>query len=218
MPSKIEPYNMDCMNFMKGLPDKAFFLAITDPPYGDSVVSGGYMNNCATGVAKVKQYNTAVWKQKAPDEQYFNELRRVSVNQIIFGANHFGMMPPSSCWIVWDKQNTGDYADCELAWTSFKTAVRKFTFMWNGMLQGNMKCKEIRQHPCQKPVALYKWLLKNYAKDGDNILDTHLGSGSSAIACHDMGFDFTGIEIDKDYYDVAVKRLQNHQKQGQLFI
>jgi len=213
MPSNIQLFNMDCMEAMKQMPDKAFDLAIVDPPYGDSVVSGGYMNNCATGVAQVKQYNKAVWKQKAPSAEYFMELKRVSTEQVIWGANHFGFMSPSSCWIVWDKLNTGDYADCELAWTSFKTAVRKFSFMWNGMLQGNMKNKENRIHPTQKPEALYRWLLKNYAKPGQTILDTHLGSGSIAIACYDMGFDLTGYEIDTEYYTAAVKRLENHKKQ-----
>lgn len=213
MSSEIKLYNQDCLEAMKQMPDKAFDLAIVDPPYGDSVVSGGYMNNAATGVAKVKQYNKAVWKQQAPTQEYFKEINRVSKNQVIWGANHYGMMQPSSCWIVWDKQNTGYYADCELAWTSFKTAVRKFTFMWNGMLQGNMKDKEHRIHPTQKPVALYRWIITNYAKEGNKILDTHLGSGSIAIACYDMGFDLTGYEIDKDYYDAAVKRLDNHKRQ-----
>lgn len=147
---------------------------------------------------------------------------RVSKNQIIFGANHFISKIPfdSSCWIVWDKDN-GDgsgYADCELAWTSFKTAVRRLRHRWAGMLQEYMgDKKEIRIHPTQKPVSLYKWLLKNYAKQGDKILDTHLGSGSIAIACYDMGFDLTGYEIDKDYYDGAVKRIEHHKKQITLF-
>ena len=120
----------------------------------------------------------------------------------------------SSCWVVWDKENgKTDFADCELAWTSFKTAVRIFRFQWQGMLQGNMKDKEIRIHPTQKPVALYKWLLMNYAKQGDKILDTHVGSASSLIACYDMGFDCVGYELDKDYYDMACKRIEKHKAQ-----
>jgi len=118
--------------------------------------------------------------------------------------------------IVWDKDNSGNFADCELAWTSFKTAVRKFEYRWNGMLQGDMKNKENRIHATQKPVALYKWLLKNYAKQGDLILDTHVGSASSLIACHDMGFDAVGCELDLDYYTESKKRLEYFMKQPKL--
>ena len=118
--------------------------------------------------------------------------------------------------IVWDKDNSGNFADCELAWTSFKTAVRKFEYRWNGMLQGDMKNKENRIHPTQKPVALYKWLLKNYAKQGDLILDTHVGSASSLIACYDMGFDAVGCELDKDYYEQSKARLEYFMKQPKI--
>ena len=150
---------------------------------------------------------------------FFDELIRVSKNQIIFGANHFISKIPydSSCWIVWDKDNTGDFADCELAWTSFDTAVRKFTFRWNGMLQGNMKNKELRIHPTQKPIKLYEWILKNFASDNDSIIDTHLGSASSAIACHRAHLDFTGIELDEEYYNAAKDRIIMHQRQLNLF-
>jgi site-specific DNA-methyltransferase (adenine-specific) len=214
MASEIKLYNRDCMEAMKEMPDKAFDLAIVDPPYGDTLVQGGYCAGKGGGVAKNRDYNNALWKQKAPDFDYFNYLKRVSKNQIIWGANHFGNMPPSSCWVVWDKVNgKSHFADCELAYCSFETTVRKFEFMWSGMLQQNMKEKEHRIHPTQKPVQLYKWLLQNYAKEGDKILDTHLGSGSIAIACYDMGFDLTGYEIDADYYNAAVKRLENHKKQ-----
>jgi site-specific DNA-methyltransferase (adenine-specific) len=142
---------------------------------------------------------------------------RISKNQIIWGGNYFPVLP-SPCWIVWDKDNSGNFADCELAWTSFNTAVRKFKWRWNGMLQEKMgDNKETRIHPTQKPVALYKWLLKNYAKEGDKIFDSHLGSGSIAIACHDMKFSLVGCEIDKDYFDAAMKRFENHKKQLQLW-
>lgn len=217
MASEINIFNEDCMIAMAKMPDKAFDLAIVDPPYGKTVVKGGYMNNCPTGVAKVKSYNKAVWSQEAPDSLYFNELIRISKNQIIFGANHFGFMPPSSCWIVWDKNNTGNYADGELAYTSFKTTLRIFKYIWNGMLQEKMNNKEIRQHPCQKPVDLYSWILRNYASPQAKILDTHLGSGSIAIACYDMGHDLTGFEIDESYYQSAVKRLDNHKRQLTMF-
>src|SRR5699024_314418 len=145
---------------------------------------------------------------------------RVSKNQIIWGANHYISKMPydSSCWIVWDKQNgESDFADCELAWTSFKTAVRKFDFRWAGMLQGNMKAKEIRIHPTQKPVALYTWLLNNYADKGDKILDTHVGSASSLIACHRAGFEFIGFELDEHYFEKASERLEAERNQISLF-
>ena len=145
---------------------------------------------------------------------------RVSKNQVIWGANHFISKIPfdSSCWIVWDKDNgKTDFADCELAYTSFKTAVRKFKYKWQGMLQENMKNKEVRIHPTQKPVALYKWLLRNYAKKGDKILDSHMGSGSIAIACHYMGFNLTACELDPDYYKAACERIDRETAQKSLF-
>lgn len=156
-----------------------------------------------------------------PPFEYFSELKRVSRNQIIWGANHFIENVPnanSSCWIVWDKDNgENDFADCELAWTSFNSAVRKFKWRWAGMLQEDMKNKQKRIHPTEKPIALYAWLLNNYAKDGDTILDTHGGSGSICIAAHDLGFETTWIELDKQYYEAAKKRLIEHQKQLRLF-
>lgn len=157
---------------------------------------------------------------EAPDITYFESLIRVSKNQIIFGANHFISKIPfdSSCWIVWDKDNSGNFADCELAWTSFDTAVRLFRFRWNGMLQEDMSNKENRIHPTQKPVQLYKWLLKNYAKEGDKIIDSHGGSMSSVIACIDGGFDMTCIELDDDYFKAGVQRVQNHVRQLDMFI
>ena len=147
-------YNIDCMLGMKEFPDNYFELAIVDPPYG--IGEDGLKNHSRGKLAPAKKYTPKNWDKKPPDKLYFKELLRVSKNQIIFGANHFISKIPydSSCWIVWDKQMTGDFADCELAWTSFKTAVRKFTFTWNGMLQGNMKNKEIRIHPTQKPGSL----------------------------------------------------------------
>lgn len=140
----------------------------------------------------------------------------MSRNQIIFGANHFISRIPfdSPCWVVWDKENGAtDFADCELAWTSFKSAVRIFRFRWQGMLQGDMKHREARIHPNQKPVRLYEWLLREYAKPGDRILDTHAGSASSLIACHNLGFDFLGFEIDKVYFERARQRLESVQAQ-----
>lgn len=217
--SRIKLYNEDCMELMKRYPDNYFELAIVDPPYG--IGEDGSKNISRGGVAKPKDYKSFAGNDKqAPDKVYFDELKRVSRNQIIWGANHFISRIPydSSCWIVWDKENgDNDFADCELAWTSFKSAVRRFSFKWAGMLQGDMKNKETRIHPTQKPVALYKWLLTNYAKQGDKILDTHGGSMSIAIACHDLGFDLVLSELDKDYFEAGKKRLENHRAQVSIF-
>ena len=145
-----------------------------------------------------------------PSADYFKELFRISENQIIFGGNYFiEHLYNTPCFIVWDKDNSGNFADAELAWTSFKTATRIFKYRWNGMLQQDMKNKEERIHPTHKPVALYSWIFKNYARAGDKILDTHLGSGSSRIAAYKAGLDFTACELDKDYFDAQEKRFKN---------
>lgn len=219
--AEINIYNRDCLDAMREMEDNQFDLAIVDPPYG---IGEDGSNNHTTGkLAKSKNYKGFIGGDNAPpDPEYFDELQRVSKHMIIFGANHFiDNMPfncASSCWVVWDKDNGAtDFADAELAWTNFNTAVRLFKWRWQGMLQQNMKDKEVRIHPTQKPIALYKWLLKNYAKEGDKILDTHLGSGSIAIACWDMGFDLEGYELDKDYYDAAMNRINTHKRQTQLF-
>ena len=215
----IELFNIDCMEYMKGLDDNAFELAIVDPPYG--IGENGSTNKSRGKLAVAKDYKAfAGGDIEPPNLQYFQELQRVSKNQIIWGANHFCSIfgGSSSCWVVWDKMTgASDFADCELAYTSFKTAVRMFKFQWSGMLQGDMKNKEHRIHPTQKPVKLYEWLLANYAKEGDKILDTHLGSGSSAIAAHYSGFDFVGCELDADYFNAATARFDNETKQGDMF-
>ena len=219
----IDLKNMDCLEAMKQMDDNQFDLAIVDPPYGigmDGGYIGGEGKNFIGKKVKPKNYKKKDWDKNAPNKEYFDELIRVSKNQIVWGANHFISKIPfdSSCWIVWDKDNgETDFADCELAWTSFKTSVRKIKWKWSGMLQQNMKDKEIRIHPTQKPVKLYEWILDKYAKEGDKILDTHLGSGSIAIACHNRGFDLTGFEIDSEYYDNAVERLRVHQSQLTMF-
>jgi site-specific DNA-methyltransferase (adenine-specific) len=199
--------------------DNAYDLAIIDCPYG--IGESGSTNHTRGKMAKSKNYKSfAGGDVQAPSIDYFNELIRVSKNQIIWGANHFISRIPfdSSCWIVWDKVNgETDFADCELAWTSFKTAVRKFEFRWQGMLQQDMKNKETRIHPTQKPVKLYEWLLTNYAKEGDKILDTHGGSCSIALACHNLKFDLDLWELDEDYHAAGVKRFEQHKKQLQLF-
>jgi len=208
----------DCMDYMKSLPDKCFDLAIVDVQYG--IGEDGSKNHTRSKIAVSKNYKAySSGDKESPPLEYWNELFRVSKNQIIWGANHFISKIPynSSCWIVWDKDNgNNDFADCELAWCSFKTAVRRYKWKWHGMLQENMKKKQERIHPNEKPIELYKWLLSNYAKPGDKIIDTHGGSFSHAIACHDLGFELTIIEKDEDYFNEAVKRLKWHQRQQVL--
>ena len=209
-------YNEDCIDGLKRFSDNYFDLAIVDPPYGINASKGTWGSS---NKGKVTNYGKKDWDKQTPEQNYFLELRRVSKNQIVWGANHFISKLPfdSSCWLVWDKDNSGNFADCELAWTSFDTAVRKFMWRWNGMLQQNMKNKEERIHPTQKPVALYEWILQNYASEGDLILDTHVGSGSIRIACDKGGFNFTGFEIDKDYWEAQEKRFSDYKRQLRLF-
>jgi len=211
---RIRFYNCDCMDLMNC--GKKWDLAVVDPPYGINASKGTWGSS---NKGKVTNYGKKDWDKQTPEQDYFFELRRVSKNQIVWGANHFISRMPfdSSCWLVWDKQNTGNFADCELAWCSFNTAVRKFVYRWNGMLQQNMKNKEERIHPTQKPIALYRWILKNYAKAGDTILDTHGGSMSSAIACHMEGFELDICELDKEYFDAAVNRFKIYEQQQKLF-
>lgn len=205
---------IDCMEYMKDIPDNHFDLAIVDPPYGIGIngkVGGGKL-------ARVSEYKNKGWDKTPPKKEYFTELKRVSKNQIIFGGNYFlYALNQTPCFIVWDKDNTGNFADCELAWTSFNTATRLFKYRWNGMLQGNMKNKEIRIHETQKPIALYKWLLTNYAKPGYKLFDSHSGSGSFRIAAYDMGFDLISCELDPDYCRDNEARFQKHIQQIDLF-
>ena len=213
--SKITATNEDCMLMMARYPDDYFELAIVDTPYGIGESSND--NKSRSKLGKSKDYGCKKWDDNAPNKEYFKELKRVSKNQIIWGANHFIENIPkanSSCWVVWNKENgANDFADCELAYCSFNTAVRKVDLRWHGMLQHDMKNKEIRIHPTQKPVKLYEWLLMNYAKEGDKILDTHRGSASLDIACHNLKFDLVTCEIDTDYFNDGNKRLKQHQQQ-----
>lgn len=214
-------HNVDCMEYMKSLHDNAFDLAIVDPPYGiDAAESfSGEQRKSGNGVAMKTAFEKKNWDSEIPKQEYFDELKRISKNQIIWGANYMTTyLPPSMGWIVWDKDNgTTKFSDCELAYSSFDRALRKFKYMWNGMLQENMKNKEIRIHPTQKPIKLYEWLLTNYAKQGDKILDTHLGSGSHAIACNNLGFELVACELDADYFEASVKRIQAEAQQERLF-
>ena len=218
---KITITNEDNMQLMARYEDNHFDLAIVDPPYG--IGKSKYTRpkeQYGNSQAKQRQYDKD-WDNETPDKEYFDELKRVSKNQIIWGANHFIENIPnsnSSCWVVWDKQNgNNDFADCELAYCSFKSAVRMTSIRWHGMLQHDMKNKEVRIHPTQKPVKLYEWLLMNYAKENDKILDTHLGSGSIAIASHNLGFELTACELDKEYFDSSIKRINNHVSQLRIF-
>ena len=227
-----EVYNMDCVAGMREYPDKYFDLAIVDPPYGINIAEkfAGEKRKSGNGVAMKSAFEKKNWDLSIPEKEYFEELFRVSKNQIIWGANYYGLV---GGMIVWDKLNgESDQMDCEIAYCSLNSRCDLVYFMWAGMFQGiycgkdirkaliqqgNKQLNEKRIHPTQKPVQLYKWILDKYAKIGDKILDTHLGSGSIAIACHDYGFDLTACELDKEYYDKAIQRIKNHVSQLKLF-
>jgi len=211
----IDLRHQDCMEFLRSQPDKAFDLAIVDPPYMDHFNTDNWVATSAAQGQYANRQETLTGKM--PTAEYFDELRRVSSHQIIWGGNYFSL-PISRGWVFWLKNLSDNYfSDGELAWTSFDRVLKCFDFHWSGMLQGDMKNKEVKIHPTQKPVALYRWLLKNYAKPGDKILDTHLGSGSIAIACDMEGFDLVGCELDADYIAGARKRLAGHQSAPRLF-
>ena len=208
---------MDCMEGMAQIPDKYFELAIVDPPYGIGESKKKRENrNDRWKSPDIKLHNPKEWDKEPPCQIYFDELFRVSKNQIIWGGNYFidKIQKPSMGWVFWDKKNgDSDFSDGELAFTSFNKGVRKFEWLWNGFQKEK---PEKRFHPTQKPVALYKWLLTNYAKKGEKILDTHVGSGSSFIAAYDLGFDIMGFEIDEDYWKAASKRLDDYTAQIQF--
>lgn len=217
-------YNMDCMEGMRGFPDGYFDIAVVDPPYGINLFSKDFLSRSRYALAwDYKKY--AGGDLRAPEPEYFRELKRISQNQIIFGANHFmdsmaeGLgIASSPCWIVWDKENGGSsFADAELAYTSFKTATRMFRFRWAGMLQGNMKEREARIHPTQKPVALYDWIFENYTQRGQKLIDTHVGSGSSLISAHYHGLDYVGFELDPDYFRAAEERIRRDTAQLTIY-
>lgn len=204
-------YNMDCMEGMKEIPDKYFDLAIVDPPYG--IARFGDRVELSNRIDKNAKINK--WDIK-PTQEYFNELFRVSKKQIIWGANNF-TLPNTEYFIVWDKQQTVDnFASAEYAWTSCKVPAKVFRYSIHRVMS-ERKGEGGKIHPTQKPVALYHWILNNYAKEGDKILDTHVGSASSLIACHDMGFEYLGFELDVDYYKMATERLERHKAQIMLF-
>lgn len=235
--SNSEVFNEDCMQVMARYPDKYFDLAVVDPPYGigitgtvggDGPFGGKRQERERDGAAPRENRRREIIKPKsynsfddtaAPPPEYFDELKRVSKNQIIWGGNYFiNNLDSTPCVIVWDKARRGlAFADCEIAWTSFKSPARIFNFKWNGMLQGDMKNKETRIHPTQKPVALYEWLLLNYAKPGNKILDTHMGSQSSRIAAYRVGMDYVGAEISPEFFKLGNERFERETAQGNLF-
>ena len=209
----------DCMEFMKGVPDKYYELAIVDPPYNVGA-SDGKFGGKSEAPSRVTTANGKHYANhdKTPQKEYFEELFRISKNQIIWGANYYPQYLYHSGWVVWDKLTTGPLSDCELAFQSINKLVEKYTSAWTGFNKGNKEERESeRIHPNQKPICLYRWLLKKYAKPNDKIFDSHVGSGSIRIACHDMGFDFEGCEIDKDYWEAQEARYQQHAMQGDLF-
>jgi site-specific DNA-methyltransferase (adenine-specific) len=203
--------NEDNMELMARYEDNHFDLAIVDPPYGINA------SEMTMGSGKNKKYKKGKkWDNETPSLEYFNELKRVSKNQIIWGGNYFtDKLKPTRCYVFWDKGINGDcdFADGELAWCSFDKVLRIAPIRYKGFLGAD----KVRIHPTQKPVKLYEWLLMNYAKEGDKILDTHLGSGSIALACHNLKYDLTACELDKDYYEASMKRLKEHQQQLTMF-
>lgn len=219
MRAEINLYNEDCLQAMKAMRDKQFDLAIVDPPYGigmDGTVGIGIGKK--KGFTRKKHYEQKNWDKALPSQEYFDELFRISKNQIVWGANYFTkQLPVIKNYIFWHKkgQSVDDkFNDGEMAYVSLGR-TRMIDIWWNGV--GVINSGETKIHPTQKPVKLYKWLLDTYAKSGDKIFDSHLGSGSIAVACWDMGFDLTAYEIDKEYYDKACKRFEQHSKQMQLW-
>lgn len=211
--------NCDCMDLMREYPDNHFELAIVDPPYGIGASRGTVANIKSKKwrhAEDSRDYKPKKWDSSIPKGDYFTELKRVSVNQIIWGGNYFiQYLEPTKGVIVWDKLN-GDsmFGDGEFAWSSFNKKLRIFKYLMNGFQN---QTGESRIHPTQKPIALYKWLLQNYAKEGDKILDTHMGSGSIAIACHYMRYNLTACELDPDYYQAACERIKRETAQLDIF-
>lgn len=204
-------YNVDCLTFMKSVPDKHYDLAIVDPPYGINVNM-----NAGRKKGEKKRYKEKKWDSTIPSDNYFKELKRVSKNQVIWGGNYFTQhLPPSMCWICWNKNvpEGVSFSGFELAWTSFNSAAKMADIPYSGFVGLDVK----RIHPTEKPSKLYKWLLKKYAKQGDRIFDSHGGSCSIAIACHDYGFDLDICELDKDYFEAGKKRYENHVVQLKMF-
>ena len=204
-------YNGDCLDVLKGMKDNSVDLILTDPPYG--IGESGKKNHSRGMLAETTKFEDYGWDNEIPHKEIFKEMKRVAKNLIIFGGNYFiEYLDNSSCWIVWDKNNgDNDFADCELAWTNFKTAVRKYKFTWNGMLQEDMKFKEKRYHPTQKPLKLFSQILQDYNKNKGLVMDCFSGSFTTAVACEQLGIKNISIEKQKEYCDIGIKRLNNLQ-------
>ncbi len=201
-----EVFNMDCIEGMKQYPDNYFDLAIVDPPYGIDWIQ--QIQNPNTK-ANWNVYENKEWDKSIPLDEYWDQLFRVSKNQIVWGGNYMiNYLTPSPCWLIWDKMQEFSGAVFEMAWTSFKSPAKAFR-----MSRVESYANQLKIHPTQKPIKLYSWILHNYAKEGDKILDTHLGSGSSRIACDKMGFNFIGFELDKDYFESQEKRFSQYKSQ-----
>ena len=204
----------DCLEVMKTLPDNSVDLILTDPPYGIDIGKMNFTNSIIGGVAKRNNYKgISDWDKFTPSKEYFDEMIRVSKKQVIFGGNYFAdKLPPSGQWVVWDKRvedkYSNDFADCELAWTSENKPSRIIRFLWSGMMQGDMKNKEVRFHPTQKPLFVIKKIIDMFSKENDIILDPFLGSGTTAVACQNIHRNFIGIEISEEYCKIARERLR----------
>lgn len=212
-------YNMDCIDGMRLMLEQGIKpdWVITDPPYG--IGEDGKKNHSRGKLAEATKYTPKDWDKKRIEKPYFDLMREISNEQIIFGGNYYtDFLPPSSCWIVWDKENgDNDFADCELAWCSLHKAVRLCRYRWSGMLQGNMKNKEIRIHPTQKPLPVIEWIINKYTNEGDLILDPFMGSATTAIACHKLNRRYIGFELDEEYYRLGIARIESEKAQLSIF-
>ena len=203
-------YLGDCLDVMPTL--GKVDAVVTDPPYGLDIAKTGKIGG--EKLAKVKDYGARKWDKTTPPDYFISLLQEISKTQIVFGGNYF-YVPPSQCWLVWDKQNTGNFADCELAWTNMSKAVRKIEWLWNGMIK---KGDDIREHPTQKPVGVMKWCIEQLPDNSNLILDPFMGSGTTGVACVKLGRKFIGIELDEKYFDIACKRIEEAYKQPDMFI
>lgn len=210
-------YLGDCQEVMKDI-DKVDAV-VTDPPYGIDVIEKTYQNKKKRpGKSKADKTNwsrTQTWDKKPPEQEVINKILDISNHQIIFGGNYFHL-PPTKCWLIWDKQNgSNDFADCEMAWTNLNKAVRKIEWLRNGMIR---KGDDVREHPTQKPLGVMKWCITHLPDDTNTILDPFMGSGTTGVACAEMGRKFIGIELDEEYFDIACKRIEDAYRQGDLFL
>jgi len=203
-------YLGDCVEIMEGFGPKEFDAVVTDPPYGLGEAAG--KNKSRVQLSAAKDYGNSDWDNQPVNQEVVDQILSLSDLQVIFGGNYYSL-PPSSCWFVWDKDNnSNDFADCELVWTNLKMAVRKIKYRWNGMLQEDMRNKENRVHPTQKPVPVMVWCLEKIA-ESKSIMDPFMGSGTTGVACERLGRKFTGIEIDENYFDIACKRIEQEVNQ-----